>query len=454
MPSPLEDSFYAVPEGLESVRPGTILKHRKPPAPIAAFGAARINLQDSHQILYRTSDSSGNATATVLTVLIPHNADFGKVLSYQVLEDAAYARCAPSYVFQFGASTGGLFGTVANQAELLLIEAALEEGWVVVAPDYQGPRAAFLANKLAGHSILDGIRAALSSGEITGIRGDATVSLWGYSGGCVATTFAVELQPSYAPELGASIAGAALGGPVPDLSSCLATINKGPLAGLIPAGIIGLSAEYPALAALVDEQLLPRYREKFYKAGRECLVANLANFLLADVFAMAKDRAIFSQGLAKTIMDQNSAGQATPKVPLFIYKAIHDEVSPIRYTDELVKGYCDKGASVEYVKHPEALHSTLSSTGAPAAFAWLKGIMSGKKKPDKKCSTKVARNRLWDRSTYQVMPKFIADALLDLMGKPVGPGGLLESGMQSRDAPGLGDTGAQSCPAPGIFVVR
>ncbi|KAG5950062.1 hypothetical protein E4U58_001789, partial [Claviceps cyperi] len=75
---PTDDPFYAVPENLADVRPGTILRHRRPPAPIAAFRVARQNLKDTYQILYRTTDNFGNATATVLTVLVPFNADYGK----------------------------------------------------------------------------------------------------------------------------------------------------------------------------------------------------------------------------------------------------------------------------------------------------------------------------------------------------------------------------------------
>jgi hypothetical protein len=99
------------------------------------------------QILYRTNDNFDNATAAVLTLLIPHNADYPKVLSYQVAQDSAYANCAPSYAFQLKAATGGLLGTILSQAELLLMQAALEKGWIVISPDHEGPGAACLANK-------------------------------------------------------------------------------------------------------------------------------------------------------------------------------------------------------------------------------------------------------------------------------------------------------------------
>ncbi|GKU11253.1 unnamed protein product, partial [Fusarium langsethiae] len=198
---PTEDSFYKVPDNINDYPPGTIIDFRKPPSPIAAFGVSPVNLKDTWQISYRTNDNFGKALSTVLTVLVPYKADFTKVLSYQVAEDAAYVGCAPSYALQFASATGGPLGTIVTQAELLLMEAALEQGWVVVAPDHEGPDAAYLANKLAGYATLDGIRAAINSANFTGISKNPTVAMWGYSGGSIASAAAAELQQSYAPEL-------------------------------------------------------------------------------------------------------------------------------------------------------------------------------------------------------------------------------------------------------------
>lgn len=420
--APTEDPFYQVPGGIDNIEPGTILKYRKPPAAIAAFGVSPVKLKDSFQILYRTTDNFGNSTATVLTVLIPYNADYSKLLSYQVAEDAGYANCAPSYAFQHDSSTFGFFGTVATQAELLLMEASLEQGWVVISPDHAGPQGAFLANRMAGHAVLDGIRAALRSKEFTGIKQDATITLWGYSGGSIASGWAAELQPTYAPEL--SIAGAALGGPVPYIGSALNTLNKGPLAGLVPSGITGLGHAYPVIKSIIDEQLLPQYKQKFAKAAKQCLVADIVDFPFADVFSWVKDKNVFNTEPAKSIMAENSMGQATPKIPLLVYKSINDEAAPVSDADRLVKAYCSNGASVEYVRDLVSEHISLAVTGAPKALSWLKKVMNGHQ-PRKGCTTKSVVSTLLDPSTIEVVPKLVIDALLDLLGKRTGPGGVL-----------------------------
>ena len=75
---PSQDAFYSPPEGYGMTAPGTILRERPEPFPIAAFGNS-ISLYASHQLLYRTTDSFGNATATVTTLLVLHDADNSKL---------------------------------------------------------------------------------------------------------------------------------------------------------------------------------------------------------------------------------------------------------------------------------------------------------------------------------------------------------------------------------------
>ncbi|KAJ3497058.1 hypothetical protein NLG97_g2190 [Lecanicillium saksenae] len=415
---PSKDPFYAVPAGLDHVHPGTILKHRPAPAPLAAFGIVPVKLQESHQILYRTTDSLGNATATVLTVLIPHNADRSKVLSYQVAEDAANINCAPSYALQLESATGPLFGTIITQAEILLILAALEQGWVVIIPDFLGPKAAFIANKLSGQATLDGIRAALGSQSFTGIQ-DPRITMWGYSGGAIATNWAAELQPTYAPEL--MIAGAAVGGTVPDFRSALKRVNGDLFAGFVPPAILGLSAQFPEVSALVEQHIKPDAKDKFYRARDRCLVPNAAEFLFADVFGMFDDRNLFfSNPTATAAIENANLGKAVPKIPFYWYKSVLDEASPVADTDAVVSKYCSEGVTIEYVRDIASEHGSYAAIGAPKAISWLKRVMNGET-PKPGCSTKTTFSSLLDPATIEILPKYITDALLVILGRPAGP---------------------------------
>jgi hypothetical protein len=130
------------------------------------------------------------------------------VVNYQVAEDSGgEINCAPSYTLQTGsdskyAGTGGI--------EAALIAAALNQGWIVNSPDWEGPKSTFVDGFGAGQATLDSIRAALASESITGVSPQAKIQLWGYSGGALASEWASELQKSYAPET--PIIGMALGG--------------------------------------------------------------------------------------------------------------------------------------------------------------------------------------------------------------------------------------------------
>ncbi|RDA84142.1 hypothetical protein CP532_0100 [Ophiocordyceps camponoti-leonardi (nom. inval.)] len=413
---PSDDPFYRVPDDLNGTKPGTIISWRLPPKPIAAFGKLAVQLKSTHQILYRTTDSLDHATATVLTVLVPQGADLDKVLSYQVAEDAATINCAPSYVFQQDHATGPDHGTEVTELEFFLVMAALAQKWVVIVPDYLGPKGAFLANRLAGQATLDGIRAAVNSEHITGIKKGAKVAMWGYSGGSLATLWAAELQPTYAPEL-KNIVGAAAGGTVPNISSVIESVNKKSYAGLIAAGIVGLANQYQPLEDLLQKHVLPKFKDQFFAPRKQCQNANGKQFANKDIPAMLDDpQLVFQHPLAKKLTKENALGHATPRVPLFIYKAMKDEVSPEAETDALVRRYCDAGTLVEYRRYGGANHAELAAMATPRALSWLQDSLHGRLQSTK-CPPRITLpSWLFDLDSFRIMPKTFLNVLWDILG--------------------------------------
>ncbi|KAF3479673.1 lipase 3 [Arthroderma uncinatum] len=418
---PSEDPFYRPPPGYENAEPGTILRYRATPFPIALFRLVPINLASTHQVLYRSSDTFRKPTATVSSILVPYNANMSKLLSYQVVEDAAFINCAPSYALQLNSDPGGELGTIVIQSELLLITAALENGWVVTIPDYEGPNAAFLANWRAGYATLDGIRATLASSEYTGVSPDAAITMWGTSGGSVASGFAAELQSSYAPEL--NIVGVALGGMVPSIRTALESLNRGFDAGIIVSGVLGLSHEYLYMKPILESYLLTVTRTKFMNAATKCSGAVSLDFKSEDIFSYfrgGKESGLFENPEVKRILDHNALPQGIPTAPLLLLKSVNDEISPISDTDDLVEQYCASGASVDYRRDILSIHTVLAVTGAPEAIIWLRDRMDGVALPER-CQTSTVLMTLLEPGALEVMSKAIIDSLLDLLGKPVGP---------------------------------
>lgn len=418
---PSDDPFYSPPDGYESSAPGSILRSRTVPNPLSLLTVLPIKIQGAYQLLYRTTDSLGNAQAAVTTVIIPHNADTTKLLSYQFAEDASWVNCAPSYALQNGAE---FLNTGSSVAEILLVIAALDQGWIVNTPDYEGPQAAFTSGIQAGQATLDSVRAALASGDITGVSSSATYQMWGYSGGSLASEWAAELQPSYAPEL--NFAGVALNSLVPNVTSVLTTINKGPFAGFAPAGILGLASAYPDLAVLINDSLIPSKVDDFYRAQTQCLDEDILDYVGDDMFSYFTDGdAFLSNSIAQAILAETGlmGTHGTPQMPMFIVKAIADEVSVVADTDALVKKLCSQGAQIEYVRDGLGEHVTELITGSGDAFVFLKNRFDGVP-ANAGCSTTNVLSATFNLAAIEALGLTVVEALLAILALPIGKIGI------------------------------
>ncbi|WP_308127617.1 lipase family protein [Rhodococcoides kroppenstedtii] len=235
-PTPPADSFYDRPADLDEAAPGEVLRSR--PVAVRALQLLPIAV-DAWQLLYRTTAADGSPDATVTTVMIPRGASPKKLLSYQAATDATLRECNPSYSLtqglpiDFSVPAGPLTLTLPG-VEVLLATSGLAQGWAVTMPDHGGVDARFLTPRQPGFAVLDGIRAAQSFSP-AGLEPNGPTALWGYSGGAIASSWAVEEKEEYAPEL--NIVGAAFGAPERDLEASLQSANGGLLAGLIPVAL-------------------------------------------------------------------------------------------------------------------------------------------------------------------------------------------------------------------------
>lgn len=259
IPPPDSDPFYRVPRGLDKIPPGDVLDSR--PVDITASG---IPLPfPAWQLLYRTTDTKGGATATVATLILPLGqppAGGRNLLSYQPAEDSLTRDCASSYELRKG-----------DNAEVLAITLGLLQGWAVVVSDYEGPESQWAAGVLEGQAVLDGIRAAERFPQ-SGLSANTPVGLWGYSGGGLATAWASELHPRYAPEL--DIVGVAHGGSPADVEVTLRNLDGGPFSGIALAGAVGVSRAYPEM----------KLDSIWNDAGRE-MVENIGDMCIEDFVA-------------------------------------------------------------------------------------------------------------------------------------------------------------------------
>src|SRR3984957_1670598 len=251
---PDDDPFYYPPAGFEHAAPGTVLRSRD--VELAFMGLIPQKFTAT-QLLYRSTDRNGVPEATVTTVLAPTERGPEKVcpvVSYQCAIDAVASRCFPSYALRRGAFAVGAL----PQFELLLIAAALAEGWAVSVPDHEGRAGIWGAPYEPGYRVLDGVRAALGYERLS-LSPSAPIGLWGYSGGGLASAWAAEMSGSYAPEL--NVVGAVLGSPVGDLGHTFRRLNGTVMSGLPALVVAALADIYPELNKIVQKHATPEGKD-------------------------------------------------------------------------------------------------------------------------------------------------------------------------------------------------
>jgi hypothetical protein len=363
---PSDDPFYQPPPGFQHAAPGTVLRSRD--VEVAFLGLIPQPVRAT-QLLYRTMDMNGTPEATATTVIVPAELAPGQtcpLLSYQCAIDAMSSRCFPSYALRRRAKA---LGSLA-QLELLLIAAAVAEGWAVSIPDHEGLLGIWGAPYEPGYRVLDGIRAAMSSERI-GLSPSAPIGLWGYSGGGLASAWAAEMCAEYAPEL--DIVGAVLGSPVGDLGHTFRRLNGSFLAGLPAMVVAALAHIYPDLDKVIKEHtndegraLLDRV-EKMTTIGAVLRMAgkNMGDYLdepLDDILATPEVTHVF---------DSIKLGAAVPAPPVLIVQAVHDYLIDVHDIDELADAYSAGGADVTYHRDAFNEHMCLHPLSAPMTLRWL-----------------------------------------------------------------------------------
>lgn len=423
---PSDDPFYSAPEGFENAKLGDILKHRDTPAPIRSL-YFEVDIEHSWQLLIRSEDSFGNPSVIVTTVFEPHNADSSKLVSYQVAQDSASINCSPSYSFM----NGGALKTINNEAETFLIQTLLNEGYYVVSPDYEGLNAIFTGGIQAAHAVLDSIRAALNSGDITGIKQDADTVIWGYSGGSLASGWASALQPSYAKDLASNLRGCALGGWVTNITATVVGVSGGVFSGLGASGMAGLSNGYTSLSDFYQEHMYPDKYQKFKKAYDMCLIETIEEFALDDYFE-GDDRyfkegvEVLNQDPVKEIITNNTLGlipDQMPQIPIFVYHGNLDTIVPYDQAIRVYDTWCDAGiGSMEFAADLTAGHISEMVQGSGAGFAWVKKIINGGS-PISGCAKTERLNNVLYPGSVGFITDFLSALFVNVLGLDIGPNG-------------------------------
>ncbi|PVI01898.1 LIP-domain-containing protein [Periconia macrospinosa] len=376
---PSQDPFYTAPPNWEQTAPGTILRIRTAPGNVTTVIA---NTSAVWNIVYRTTDSNYKPSWAVTTVLAPlqnvsapDNGTHNSLLSLQIAYNTAYPDSTPS-IMLYGAASAPTFGGPSTADDIAYM---LGKGWYVTIPDHEGPLASFGLGVQEGHATIDSIRATLNS-DILPKQIPTKYAMWGYSGGSVASSWAAELQEQYAPEL--KFAGMAIGGLVPNITKGL-QLSGTPFAGLIPGLFLGITSQ----DAEAREYLVSRlktsgpYNATGFLAALRYDVGTL--FLkypgqeIGEYFVggLADLRAPVLERISRSNTWQGYHG--IPQTPVFVYKAIQDEFSPVSDSDELVQRWCGIDVDVRYERNEVGEHIDEINNGRLRALEWLETVFDG-----------------------------------------------------------------------------
>jgi hypothetical protein len=403
VPQPKDDPFYSYAGStpLASIAPGKVLNTRS--IHYRAFGVP--TWLRATQLLYRSTSQTGNPTVNVTSVIQPPDQDDKtKVISYQSAYDSLNQNDEPSYAISGGVTLGGLVPNV----ELAVFGPFLADGYTVIVPDTEGQRADFAAGPEYGMNTLDSIRAVFSPSSTVGLPDDAKVAMLGYSGGAIATEWAAELAPTYAPDVNARMIGAAMGGLLVDPAHNLHYI-EGSLgwAGVMPMALVGIARAFEKETDF----------RKYLSANGAKLYDDMQTTSIVDVLFQPKYSGLTWKKLAKPkyptpesiplyvdcVNDLIMGTGGTPTIPLFIGQGANGELEGtpgdkkgIRAGDgvmiagdvrTLARGYCAKGnKTVWYEEYEDYSHISSLLLWLPNSIAWIKERFAGLPTPQN-CSS-------------------------------------------------------------------
>jgi hypothetical protein len=402
-PTPEEDPFYhyAGATPLASIAPGTVLKTRTlsyhvlgVPLPVPAI-----------QLLYRAQNELGEPTVNVTSVLKPLlTIGTPQVVAYQSFYDSLSPNDEPSYAISGDVSLTGAI----PQVESALIGPSLLAGRTVVIADTEGEKADFAAGPEYGTNTLDSLKAAIAS-PATGLSSTKKIAMIGYSGGAIATEWAAELAPTYAPSINSKLVGATMGGVLVDPAHNLHYVD-GSLswAGVMPMAIIGVSRAFH-----IDlTPYLSTYGKQVYaKLEKASIVNVLAQYPGLTWTQLAKPEYPTPESIPVYVHTVNQlimGTRGTPTTPLQISQGALGELEGTAGNKPgigegdgvmiagdvrtLAREFCNKGTKVQYSQYLLG-HIGTAVPWIAEAMIWMNNRFLGLPAPQN-CSSIEAGNSL------------------------------------------------------------
>jgi hypothetical protein len=375
---PADMSFFTTPTALPAGTHGDLISYRPTTINLGPGTPAAT----SWNVLYQSKDSLDQDNVVSGTVFVPKSPWTGSgprpVILYAVGTQGLANNCAPSR--QFGAGT---------EYENANIAAALKAGYTVLVSDYEGYLSGgraptYMAGASQGHAVLDIFKAATGIPS-AGIAPQSPVAIWGYSQGGQSASFAAELAPDYAPEVG--VVGVASGGIPADLVATARVLNGSYGFAFLASSVVGLNTQYGDkgwVSMPINLIANDTGKAAFAKLGTQCIFKALFDVMNQDLPSYVKNNVdleslMYVEPVRRALHTQD-LGTRPVSVPQYLFHGLADEFIPLAPSVALKKAYCAQGGTVTYELYPSEHVNTLFQA-APSVLSWLGDRFAGKPAP-------------------------------------------------------------------------
>src|SRR3984957_6393269 len=390
--APARGSFYTYTGStpLAQIKPGTVLKTRTLSYHVVGI-ALPVRVV---QLVYRSAGALGQPTTNVTSVLEPPVPPSSpRAVSYQSFYDSLNPADEPSVQIAGDVTLGGFV----TDAESVVIAPLLLQGYTVIVPDTEGQTADFSAGPENGINTLNSIRAATSS-PLTGLTASTPVGMFGYSGGAIATDWAAQLAPSYAPDVNRQLVGAAEGGVLVDPAHNLNYISGSLVwAGVRLMAVIGIARGYHINLKPYLSSYGRQLDSKLQTASITNALGQYPGLTYAQLVKPKYKNPASIPVLVKVENELDAGLAAAPTIPMFIGQGADgilegtpgnkpgigpgDGVMIAGDVRTLARDFCASGTAVDYTEYDLLSHVTTFPVWAPSALTWLDARFGGGQAP-------------------------------------------------------------------------
>ncbi|MGF6887916.1 hypothetical protein ABIA39_006430 [Nocardia sp. GAS34] len=368
--SPTGDPLFDnSPADLARYRPGDIIESRDvtwPAVPMVLTSVMSL-FQRAVLLKFRTTDANGTPSFGTATLLVPFNPWTGPGARPVVLNatpiNALNRRCTPGYVLSHGYSLDAVNGNDFVPSPTMW---AVSQNYAVVIPDHEGALMSYAEPTVAGHTMLDTVRAVRH--VMPDQFGASRFAMTGYSGGAIATHAAAMLIDEYAPELKPQLAGAVMGGLATDYKSFARTYDGTYVSGLLMTIALAMAREHPEMLGRMNH-LAQWAAMSPYKEVCSSQMATLGVFGI-PFEALANNANPLYTEFAEKMFQRLSLKDRKAGMPLYIYNGKHDIWMSATGAEELYDKQCALG--VQAVKNIVGGEHILAYFGGYlAAMDWM-----------------------------------------------------------------------------------